>query len=473
MGLFEVLPANLFSVFNSKNKNIYVSSLFLLRQAFKQELVIEKDKLTSQLSSVLSNELMELDLEEEEAFNDGKKLAKDAMSLSRFMVKRLTETGWIEIEYGVDTSFKEYIALAPYSIKIINTLYAIFKEDEQGYNTHMYAIYSNLIQADTDRKDFMYTALLNAYDRTNELENDLKSLYHNIRRKYNKLSFLNSVNEVLVDHFDNYQKRIINQIYMPLKTKDSLNRFKGSIVEILLKWLRRNSAIEEIEKQAFNFQKFNSLEEAREDVITKIYFIVDKLNELEEMVDRIDEKNTNYVSATTEKMKALLNSDKSIKAKMSKLIDKLADTNADDTQDEILEHFYEHLSIQTSGYLSESSLFVRSYTSPLISSDPLELEDTVYDHIDDMASSFIENMNNTYSHKNVIEYVENRILNNKNELNSSQLKINNPEDLILTIHSMLKGWDKNIFYKIELDEGNVPTSGYNIPKMTYLRRRKL
>lgn len=38
---------------------------------------------------------------------------------------------------------------------------------------------------------------------------------------------------------------------------------------------------------------------------------------------------------------------------------------------------------------------------------------------------------------------------------------------------MLKGWDKNIFYKIELQEGNVGTNGYNIPKMTYLRRRKL
>ena len=473
MGLFEVLPANLFSVFNSKNKNTYVSALFLLRQAFKQELVIEKEKLIQQLSSVLANELKEIDIEEEEFFNDGKKLNRDAMSLSRFMVKRLTETGWIEIEYGVDTSFKEYIALAPYSIKIINTLYAIFKEDEQGYNTHMYAIYSNLIQADTDRKDFMYTALLNAYDRTNELENDLKSLYHNIRRKYNKLSFLNSVNEVLVDHFDNYQKRIITQIYMPLKTKDSLNRFKGNIVEILLKWLRRKDAIEEIEKQAFNFQKFNSLDEAREDVITKIYFIVDKLNELEEMVDRIDEKNTNYVSATTEKMKALLNNDKSIKAKMSKLMDKLADSLVDETQDELLENFYEHLPIQTSAYLSESSLFVRSYTSPFISSEPLELDDAVYDHIDDMASSFIENMNNTYSHKNVVEYVENRILNNKNEFESGQFKLHSPEDLILTIHSMLKGWDKNIFYKIDLQEGTVGTSGYKIPKMTYLRRRKL
>ena len=338
----------------------------------------------------------------------------------------------------------------------------------------MYSIYSNLIQADNERKDFMYTALLNAYDRTNELENDLKTLYHNIRRKFNKLSFLNSVNDVLVDHFDDYQKRIINQVYLPLKTKDSLNRFKGSITEILLRWLRKAESVDELEKQAFGFQKFNTLDEAREDVITKIYFIVDKLNELEEMVDKIDLKNTNYVSATTEKMKALLNNDKSIKAKMSKLTDKLADALIDNTQDELLEHFYNNIDLQTSSYLSESSLFVRSYTAPFVSSEPLELDDSgSYDHIDDMASSFIENMNNTYSHKNVIEYVDTKILNNKNELESSLIKINTDEDLILTIHSMLKGWDKNIFYKIELQDGNVDTSGYKIPKMTYLRRRKL
>ncbi len=473
MALFEVIPANLFSIFNSKNKDIYVSSLFLLRQSFKQELVIEKENLIHQLSSVLSTELLSIDIDEEEPFNDGKKLNKDAMSLARFMVKRLCETGWIEIEYGVDTSFKEYIALAPYSIKIINTLYAIFKEDEQGYNTHMYAIYSNLFQADTDRKDFMYTALLNAYDRTNELENDLKTLYHNIRRKYNKLSFLNSVNEVLVDHFDNYQKKIINQIYMPIKTKDSITRFKGSIIQILLKWLRQKDNLDEIEKQAFNFQKFNTLDEARDDVITKIYFIVDKLNELEDMIDRIDEKNTNYVSATTEKMKALLNNDKSIKAKMSKLMDKLVDAVSENKEDELLVSFNENLFLQKSAYLAEDSLFVRSYTSPLMSSEPLELDDGNYDHIDDIASDFIENMNNTYSHKNIIEYVENRILNNKNELDSAQLKINSDEDLILTIHSMLRGWDKNIFYKIELHDGNAHTSGYSIPNMTYLRRRKL
>ena len=88
------------------------------------------------------------------------------------------------------------------------------------------------------------------------------------------------------------------------------------------------------------------------------------------------------------------------------------------------------------------------------------------------ASNFIENMNNTYSNKNVIAFVENK-LSNKNELESSKFHIETDEELILTIHSMLKGWDKNVFYKIELGEGNVDNNCYSIPKMTYYRRRKL
>jgi hypothetical protein len=180
MNLFEAIPANLFSIFNSKNREIYVNTLFALRQSFKQELSIEKENLIHQLATSLHQDLLNLDIEEAEEVNDGKKLSKDALSLSRFLIKRLAETGWIEFEYGVDTSFKEYITLSPYSIKIINTLYAIALEDEQGYNTYMYSIYSNLVQADSERKDFMYAALLNAYDRTQELENELKTLNENI-----------------------------------------------------------------------------------------------------------------------------------------------------------------------------------------------------------------------------------------------------------------------------------------------------
>ena len=67
MNLFEAIPANLFSIFGSKNREIYVNTLFALRQSFKQELSIEKEKLIHQLANTLHQDLLNLDLEEEES----------------------------------------------------------------------------------------------------------------------------------------------------------------------------------------------------------------------------------------------------------------------------------------------------------------------------------------------------------------------------------------------------------------------
>ena len=281
-----------------------------------------------------------------------------------------------------------------------------------------------------------------------------------------------NINDVLVDHFDNYQRKIVSQVYLPLKTKDSLNRFKGNVVQILLKWLRDSESLDALQKQALTYQAFNSFDDAKEAIITKIYFIVDKLNELEEMVDKIDAKNNEYVSATADKMRTLLTNDKSIKAKMSRLMDALKDSNTDNTQDQLLENFYPYVSLESSSYLDDSSLFVRSYYLPEFNNEPLYIDDNYDTDIDVQASNFIENMNNTYSNKNVISFVEKK-LENKNELESSKFMIESDEELILTIHSMLKGWDKNVFYKIELGEGNVSNGDYSIPRMTYYRRRKL
>lgn len=469
MNLFEIIPENLFSILNSKNKNIYISSLFVIRNAFKQELIIDKDVLVEKLKVDLAKELIELDLEEENE-SDMKQIHKDAASLASFVVRKFKETGWIEPEYGVDTKFKEFVALPPYSVKLINVLYAIIKEDEQGYNTYMYSIYSNLIQANTERQDFMYAALVNAYEKTSELENDLKTLFHNIRRKYNKLTYLNSVHDVLVDHFDEYQKKIIKQIYMPLKTKDSLNRFKGNIIKILLSWLREKETIESIEKQALTFRNFATIDEARDDIISKIYFIVDKLNELEEMIDKIDKKNQDYVSATTEKMSFLINKDTSVRAKVSKILDAL---NLDVPEhEENMDVLNENIYLEKCFYIDESSLFIRSIPKTIFDNEPMELDIYDSDEVDQIANSFIDGMNERLSTKRINEYVG-ELLEDKNELNSLNLDIKNDEELILTIYSMIKGWDKNIFYKIDLKEGNIKNNNYSIPDMDYIRRRKI
>lgn len=48
-------------------------------------------------------------------------------------------------------------------------------------------------------------------------------------------------------------------------------------------------------------------------------------------------------------------------------MDKLADAPNESEQDAVLEHFYDYLPLQKTAYLSEGSLFVRSYTTPMLS----------------------------------------------------------------------------------------------------------
>lgn len=53
MNLYDVIPENLFSVLVSKNKNLYVKTLFVLLDAFKQHLKISKDELISMINARL------------------------------------------------------------------------------------------------------------------------------------------------------------------------------------------------------------------------------------------------------------------------------------------------------------------------------------------------------------------------------------------------------------------------------------
>ena len=67
---------------------------------------------------------------------------------------------------------------------------------------------------------------------------ELVTLGHSIRIFQNKLGRLFTTNEVLHEHFDQYKVRISDRYYHPLKTFDSVTKFKRPILAILQKWLK-------------------------------------------------------------------------------------------------------------------------------------------------------------------------------------------------------------------------------------------
>ena len=81
MKLFSKIPDRFFSVLASGNKELYVQALFVLRQAFKTELVIRRDELTAMLMDALEADILEADFSEE-AEEEGDLRAGEANNLS-------------------------------------------------------------------------------------------------------------------------------------------------------------------------------------------------------------------------------------------------------------------------------------------------------------------------------------------------------------------------------------------------------
>ena len=61
MGLFEYIPARFFSILVSEKRELYVEALFILRLAFKTELVIRREDLTAMLIDSLEAGILQAD----------------------------------------------------------------------------------------------------------------------------------------------------------------------------------------------------------------------------------------------------------------------------------------------------------------------------------------------------------------------------------------------------------------------------
>ena len=74
---------------------------------------------------------------------------------------------------------------------------------------------------------------MTAHGNTVKLVDELKTLHNNIRRYHQALNEYATVNDILRGHFDEYKNLITDRIYHPLKTLDSVPRFKNPIIKIL------------------------------------------------------------------------------------------------------------------------------------------------------------------------------------------------------------------------------------------------
>lgn len=457
MNLFDKIPENFFSILVSKNKNIYIDALFVLGEAFKQEMAISKDNIISRLINNLEEEFNKEDFSEEDENNELKD--NNVSSKAYFLLRKLKWAGWIELEMQRD-SFEEYIILPDYSIKFINLLYSIVEENQIEYNSYVFATYSSLKLASMQKGE-TYNAIITAYNNTMQLINELKSLYNSLGRFHRKMCNQDNINDIINEHFFEY-KEYSDEIIFPRFTRDSVPRYKAPIREMLNDILADEELLENTINIASKNRKYKSKEEAENDILNKIRTVLEIYENIDLTMNHIEQKNTDYVRSSVQRIQYLLTNDKELKGKLVNIL-------KNSRKEEVLEQMEKEVKLLRQEYVNKDSIYIRNSNDKRKQGKPMALKEEKT--IDSKALyEFAKSLESMYSNEKINEFMKINFM-DKSFINSKEIELKTVEDLILLILATIKA-DKSSksFYYIEDSNEIINNNGFKVPNIKFIRR---
>lgn len=458
MNLFDVIPENLFSVLSSPNKRIYVNALMIIKECYKQEMSMPKDEVASTIASQMEDEIIQMQLEESEYENNEKEKSEISTTEKAYAIlRRLKWAGWIEFEIQGD-NFEEYVILPDYAIDILNVLSSLLDKRNTEYGLYAYTTYSTLKIALEENNNQLYTAVMAAYDNSNRLINSLKSLYNNLGRYYKKIIEKTEINSILEEHFGDY-KEYIDKIYHPLKTDDPVNMYKVPINKMINKIIGDNVTFDTLLEQAMKSGTYEDEEKAKEDLYQKLFEIQEIYTNINKSIKTVDNKNSEYIIATTRKIGYLLTSDKEQKGRLINIL-----KNA--KKERTVKLMQENIQIFGQNYLDKDSIFLRSSKSDKKQGKPLAVEEVKIE-TDEELRNFMEKVGNSYTSEKVRNYMQ-QILKDSEAVTTNDLQIKTDEDFILLMLGTMN--IEKAFYTIEYTGKYVQMGRYRMPQMIIMKK---
>ena len=322
----------------------------------------------------------------------------------------------------------------------------------------------------------MYRSLVNAVNNTKSLELEVSKLNHSIRVFHKQLSTIFTPNEVLTQHFDIAREDVVDPIYHPLKTNDSIILYNGPINFILKRWVNTDAVREKLIDQALIYNhQLRSREEAANDILKKVNYIADTYAHLTSDMEDIDKAQSEYTTATTEKVIYLNNSDKSIKGKLETIFLALAKViNGDEdarNYQSVVKDVNNSILLYQQGYIDEYSLQKPYRRTNRYEGEPMVLDDFEHEVNEGLMQSLL-NIMDQYSDERIYDFMEKAFKGN-DAIRVSDIDVRNVEDFIMVILGTVKADDERTFYAVKRDEKmgrTVKEDKFDMPDFGYVRK---
>lgn len=419
MNIFDVVPANFFSILASKNKCIYYDCLKLIYDLYDKKMGFDvtRDEAMEELVDYF---------EESPDFQEDDEVTQTSREKANYVLNRLSQTGWIVLE--TDNNYNDLVSFRYYALTVLEGFDRIAQPQEEDesdyavfeYKGYLYSIYSLL----TKSADSELNLVLNQVARLAiEFIGEIKKINLKLRDYITSISENTGVRELMEKLID-YKTQLVDKSYQRLKTFDNVDRYKRRILE-KLEQVYANDVLMNKLIGNYMIDKNATYEEAEFAITRSINDTIDIFNNLDDLIVDIEQKNKVYVNSTITKIKFLLNNETDTLGKLNYIL-KFMTTDKGLTDRQLMSKIETLFTISQQQQLQTNSL-----QSPKIFSRPIESSAlTIHDRpdLDELQKAFLDAYNSKFSEVAIKKYVD-MILSQTETIKASDLfKSNIDED---------------------------------------------
>lgn len=441
--MFHVLPGNFFVPLASPNKTVYwecICKLFSVMDyqlSFGIEREVVADELQYYFEQSAAAEIVDEDFS-----------GADSRGKANGILRKLEHYGWIEIE--TDKSYVQRVNFKEYAVRVMKTLLEIEDGKQIEYQGYIYTIYS-LVRGNTDNPGVV---LLQIMENTDLLITGLKNLNSNIKHYIDELTKHSTVAEIMDALFNDYITNIVDKAYHRLLTSDNVSKFRPEIIERLESRSKSRSYIEKAASELAGLQE-TDVDTARENVYRYLHEIIEAFRNMDDILNEINQKNTQYQRAAINRARFLLSGNEDIRGQIKELLLGINEVMNEEKME--LGGIYEIgfldnlVRIYSCRFLDESSLF-----SPIEGKKSFEPQQIINREPDsrlrqEKMRRMVEKMQKILSTEKIGRYVD-ECMGERKEMLATELPLSDVGDFVKIIYVRLYGQRKHMRYGVETGE---------------------
>lgn len=458
--MFNVIDERFFVPLASPNKIVYWECISKLFSTLDHQLSfgVERDVLVEELQYYFE-QAQAADIEDEDI------AGKSARDKANWMLRRLEEYGWIDVE--TDKSYVQRVHFKEHAVKVIKTLLEIEDGKQIEYQGYIYTIY-NLVRGDADNPGIV---LLSIVENTDLLITGLKNLNSSIKHYIDNLTKYKTPAEIMNVLFNDYIENIVDKAYHRLLTSDNVSKFRPEIVERLESKSRSKQYIEKARSEIASIREITE-EEAEELVYYYIHQVITAFHDMDDILAEINNKNTQYQRAAINRAKFYLIGGEDVRGQLKDILSDMSERIAEEKMDlkgiYEIEYMDEMIRLYSSAVMDEKSLY--TVTEGEKTFEPKEIEEIEPDFElrNEKLKKMMEKLARVLNPEKINGYI-NKQLADKKSMQASELPMSSADDFVKMIYVRLYGQRKNMNYKISSGD-EIEKNGYRFKDFEIIRK---